>query len=268
MPKALIPALMLALALALPGRAEELPEEPVVGTLLPGWQQADGTRMAALRLELAPGWKTYWRSPGDAGIPPQIDWSGSRNLAGVALHWPAPRVYREGGVTTVGYKDVLVLPVTLRPTRPGAMEVTAALDIGVCKDVCIPHRMTIEGTIADGATSPSPVIAAALAARPLSAREGGLSSATCALRPSADGLEITAELRLPPLGGREMVVIEPGRAEVWASEMDVTRQGGTLRAVGDLAALSGGTFALDRSALTITVLGDGQAVEIRGCQPG
>lgn len=49
--------------------------------LLPGWETADGHRVAALKLVLEPGWKTYWRSPGDAGVPPVFDWSGSEILA-------------------------------------------------------------------------------------------------------------------------------------------------------------------------------------------
>ena len=89
-----------------------------VTEILQGWQQADGTRIAALKLTLAPGWKTYWRSPGDTGIPPQFDWSKSSNLRSVGITWPAPYVYRDRGVTTIGYKDVLVLPFAITPVNP------------------------------------------------------------------------------------------------------------------------------------------------------
>lgn len=265
----LLSCLSLLVALGHPVAAQSLFESPIQGEILSGWQQADGSRIAAFRLELKPGWKTYWRSPGDAGIPPQIDWRGSRNLGSVGLIWPAPQVYREGGVTTIGYKDVLVLPFSIAPRRAGKpVTLKAELDIGVCKDVCIPHRMRLETTLDGAATAPTPAIAAALAARPLSAREGRVARASCALQPSADGLQIEARVEMPRLDGREVVVIEPGSPGIWMSETDVSREGQTLKAIGDLAALDGGPLAIDRSRITITVLGGGQAVEIKGCQAG
>ncbi|MFY8145805.1 MAG: protein-disulfide reductase DsbD domain-containing protein, partial [Rhodobacter sp.] len=81
-------ALVLALAcLSHPARAMTQ-DDLLSAEVLPGWRTEQGTHMAALRLTLAPGWKTYWRSPGDAGIPPLFNWSGSQNLSGVRVHWP------------------------------------------------------------------------------------------------------------------------------------------------------------------------------------
>lgn len=261
-------ALLLGFASVLPLGAQQAFDTPISGEILHGWQQADGTRVAAIKLTLAPGWKTYWRSPGDTGIPPQFDWSRSSNLRGVGITWPAPQVYREGGVTTIGYKDVLVLPIAIAPKTAGKpISLRANLDLGVCKDVCIPHQMTLTAVIDDQNTRPTAAIAAALAAQPLSAREGNVRSATCSLRPNADGLEIEAQLSMPSLGGREVVVIEPGHPTIWMSETDVTRRGGALTATGDLAATNGGALAIDRSAIRITVLGASQAVEIKGCDP-
>lgn len=262
-------ALALSVLAAGPLAAQQILETPVAGKILHGWQQADGTRIAALQLTLAPGWKTYWRSPGDTGIPPQFDWSRSANLRGVGVTWPAPKVYREGGVTTIGYKDVLVLPVALAPKNPEQpIKLLVRLDMGVCKDVCIPHKMTLKTVIDDQNITPTPAIAAALAARPLSAKEGGVASARCALKPNDQGMEIRAELSMPALGGREVVVIEPSDADLWMSETDVTRSGDRLTATGDLAQTNGGAFALDRSNITITVLGASAAVEIEGCDAG
>ena len=73
-------ALLASLAALGPGHATTQ-DDVLQATLLPGWQTASGSHMAAVDLTLAPGWKTYWRSPGDAGIPPRFDWSGSKNVA-------------------------------------------------------------------------------------------------------------------------------------------------------------------------------------------
>ena len=63
-------------------------DEVVSASVLTGWRMENGHHMAALRITLAPGWKTYWRAPGEAGIPPRFDWTGSDNLSAVTVHWP------------------------------------------------------------------------------------------------------------------------------------------------------------------------------------
>jgi len=267
--KTLLTTVSLALAGTLPLAAQSVMEIPVTGEIIEGWERPDGTRVAAIRIALAPGWKTYWRSPGDAGIPPQIDWSGSRNLRGVGLTWPAPTVYPHHGVKTIGYKDALVLPLTIAPRKAGkAVKLRAALDIGVCNDVCMPFSLNVSATLDGSDTKPTPVIAAALAQRPYSAEEAGVRAATCALRPIEDGFEITATLTMPHTGGREHVVIEPGQPGLWMSETDVARSANTLTAKGDLIPTGGSAVAIDRSKIVITVLGKNQAVEIKGCTPG
>lgn len=268
MMKTLLTAFALSCA-SLPVAAQSVIETPATGEILQGWLQPDGTRVAAIRITLAPGWKTYWRSPGDAGIPPRIDWSGSRNLHAVGLEWPAPKVYPQNGMNTIGYKDQLVLPVTIAARQPGKpVKLRADLDIGVCKDICVPFSLKLNTTLDTAETKPTPAIAAALAQRPYSAAEAGVRAATCSLRPIEDGFEITAQLTMPATGGREHVIIEPGQPGVWMSETDVTRSGSTLTAKGDLVPMDSAALAIDRSKIIITVLGKSQAVEVKGCTPG
>ena len=78
----------------------------VSGRIIPGSRQDDGSRLAGLRLTLARGWKTYWRSPGEAGVPPSFDWSRSENVAGVEVLWPRPKFFDSFGLTTIGYAIV------------------------------------------------------------------------------------------------------------------------------------------------------------------
>src|SRR6056297_1939284 len=104
----IVPALaalaLVLLCMAGPARAQGgLPGEVVRAEILGGWVTESGTRIVGLRLSLAPGWRTYWSVPGDAGIPPQFDWSGSDNLVGVRVHWPAPTVFETYGMRTAGY---------------------------------------------------------------------------------------------------------------------------------------------------------------------
>ncbi|MCF1707434.1 hypothetical protein L0V05_01255 [Tabrizicola sp. J26] len=233
--------------------------------LLPGWQMQDGRRMAALALDLAPNWKTYWRSPGDAGIPPEFDWSRSENLADVRYHWPRPQVFDLNGMQSIGYKKHLVLPLELTATDPSKpIRLVASIDLGVCNDICMPASVSVEAELS-GTGQSDPLIKAALADQPIPANQAGANAISCEVSPSDDGLTITARMSLPPLGGKETVVIEPGPVPVWVSDADVTRKGGTLFASADMVSDSGGPIALDRRNLTLTVLGPDRAVEIKGC---
>lgn len=236
--------------------------------VLDGGKSANGTYQGALHLTLKDGWKTYWRAPGDAGIPPQFDWSRSRNVGDIAITWPAPYVFDQNGLQSIGYKDQLVLPIEITPKNPAKpVRLRGEMDLGVCKDVCVPGRLDFDHTL-NAEAGRNPAIAAALAARPFSASEAGVAGANCVLTPTSDGLRIEAHITMPSAGGAEVAVIEPGNPTLWASQSDTERRGGTLVASSEVVSASGGVFALDRSEVRITVLGANHAVDIIGCSAG
>jgi DsbC/DsbD-like thiol-disulfide interchange protein len=105
---------------------------------------AGETWSAGVQIDLAEGWKTYWRMPGEAGIAPHFDWSGSRNAADVEVRWPAPSRYEDASGETIGYAHRVVFPVTVRPADPSRpVELALQLDYAVCKDICIPARIDL-----------------------------------------------------------------------------------------------------------------------------
>lgn len=246
----------------------ELPEDMVQIEVLPGWQTPAGTQMAALRLTLAPGWKTYWRAPGEGGIPPAFGWAGSQNIGATTFHWPTPEVIDQNGLRSFGYHGTVVIPVEVTPAVPGqATRMQGEVEIGVCLDICVPVRLTFAADLPPGGPR-SPAIIAALIDNPEPAAEAGLTAVTCTAEPGEDGLWITARIDLPPTGGTEVVVIEAGDPLVWVSGTQVQRQGNRLTARAEMVHVSGTGFALDRSALRITVLGSDRAVDIQGCAAG
>jgi suppressor for copper-sensitivity B len=90
---------------------------------------------------MRPGWKIYWRSPGDAGFPPQPNWKGSANLASVAVAWPAPHRFDVLGLQTLGYEEEVVLPLEAAPLEPGrAVAVRATVPYLTCADICVPYE--------------------------------------------------------------------------------------------------------------------------------
>lgn len=237
--------------------------------ILSGWQRADGKHVAALQITLKDGWKTYWRAPGDAGIPPSFSWKGSRNLSGVAISWPTPRRISQGGVAAIGYEHAVTLPLTLRPAQKGQpIRLVGEIKIGVCKDVCVPMTLKLSQDLPLGQTKPDPRIAAALADRPYSASEAKVGRVACDVSPAKDGLKLRAEMDLPRTGGQEMAVIETTNPQIWVAQPDISRKGNRLIAETEMYHVEGHSFALDRSGLRITVLGKNRAVEIQGCPAG
>jgi DsbC/DsbD-like thiol-disulfide interchange protein len=237
-------------------------------SLLAGWTTAEGTHMAAFSVTLAPGWKTYWRSPGDAGIPPLFDWSGSENLAAVRYHWPRPEVFHTAGYLTLGYHDGMMLPVEVTPVDPTQPVVLrAVVEMGVCKDICLPSSVAVDAVLTVPGVN-NPAIKAALRERPVAAEAAGVGGVSCAIDAADDGMHVTATIAMPPLGGDETVVFESGVADIWASEAETTRAGDVLTTAARLVAPSRAPFALDRSGIVLTVIGADQAVEIRGCPAG
>jgi len=93
-----------------------------------------------LDFRLAPHWKIYWRSPGDAGYPPRLDWAGSSNFAGATMAWPAPQRFSVQGLDTIGYTDAVVFPLTARLEHAGtAAHLRLALSYLTCEKICIPY---------------------------------------------------------------------------------------------------------------------------------
>lgn len=273
-----------ALAAILPALAgaAELPPGVTGARLLAPAPAADGALMTALEITLAPGWKTYWRSPGDSGIPPTFDWSRSQNLGAAQPLWPAPEVIQSGQDRTLGYHDRLLLPVQLTPQRAGdPVALRLVADFGVCRDICVPAH--VELSAPPPQARPDPQVAEALARLPSTGR----GAPRCNTEDIPDGVRLTATL--PPLEEPAAGVAAPAPAAappsaaaalpaaameletpgVWVSAAEVAAASGGLTATADFVAPSGKPFALDRNALRLTLIGaDGRAVEYRGCQSG
>lgn len=259
-------SLLLALIAATPGLADDGPGPHAAVDILPGWRLADGTHMAALRITLDAGWKTYWRAPGEAGIPPSFDWSGSDNLAGVDVHWPVPEVIASDGMTTLGFTRELILPIEVTPVDPAAdIALTGSLAFGICHDICMPVTSEVNAALPALATAEVAAISAALDARPATATEANVAAARCAVTEIADGLRVTAEFEMPMLGEGEYSVFEPTDPTIWVSESVTRREGGVLVAEADLVPPQAKPFALDTATLRFTVLADGRGVDILGC---
>jgi DsbC/DsbD-like thiol-disulfide interchange protein len=107
--------------------------------LIAGSRTNDAMARAGIEIKLAPGWKTYWRYPGDSGVPPRFDFAGSENVKSIEIMWPAPHRFSDESGITIGYKDDVIFPLRIVP-QDAAKSVLLRLkaDYAVCEKICIP----------------------------------------------------------------------------------------------------------------------------------
>jgi DsbC/DsbD-like thiol-disulfide interchange protein len=167
--------------------------------LVSGTLNRDGgdALFAGVQLRLDPGWKTYWRNPGDSGVPPTFDWSGSKNLKSAEVLYPVPHRFDDANGTAIGYDDEVVFPVKITPERDGEpVSLALTFEYGICKDLCIPNAVELgAGLPPDLGKGDAMLIGTALARVPKPAQADGLpriGSITAELDGPAPGLEIEA----------------------------------------------------------------------------
>jgi len=146
--------------------------------LVSGTVDLDGspTLVAGVQLRMELGWKTYWKNPGDSGVPPVFDWAGSKNLKHAELLYPAPHRFAEANGTAIGYDDEVVFPVKLTPEREGEpIELKLAFAYGLCKNLCVPNEVSLELALApDAGKGDAALIENFLARVPKPAQDGVL----------------------------------------------------------------------------------------------
>jgi suppressor for copper-sensitivity B len=224
-----------------------------------------------LEIRLQPGWKTYWRFPGDAGLAPQLDWSGSSNLASATLAWPAPTRFRQFGLETFGYEKEVILPVTVRRADlQQPLTARAAVDLLVCHDICVPAHFDLTLALPLGPATPAAEaasIARSVQRVPGDGRAAGL--ALVAVRAAGDtgtpGLEIEATAREPFRAADLFVESTP--PQVFAAPVISLDGDGRhlLARLAPAAAIGGETPAVSApavgSTVTITLVDGDRALE-------
>jgi DsbC/DsbD-like thiol-disulfide interchange protein len=265
LPKALCALLTISIAPTCVD-AQTMPPDVVKAELRPGWRTDQGTQIAALHLTLAPGWKTYWRSPGDAGIPPEFDWRASEGVSDVSYFWPRPQVFDLNGMRTIAYKNELVLPIEFKLAAPdGVAHVVGKIDIGVCDEICVPVSLKVVADLTAGARN-DPLIRAALDDLPGKASDAGVGKPRCKTEPTRDGLRLTTSISYKAARTGDFAVIELPERPVWTSPVETTAGGGQLVQVTDMVPADASPFVLNRAGIRTTIfMVSGDVIEVMGC---
>lgn len=163
------------------------------------------TLRLGLEFQLKDDWKVYWRSPGDAGYPPSVDWAGSENFAQAEIAWPVPHRFELFGIQTAGYKHHVVFPLTVTVTDPSQpLRLKGVVDYLICSDICVPGHAEVSLALpADGSgggQEAAHLIDQFQARVPAAGR--GLTLSEAVIEPGANGGAVLAVsvAALPPLG--------------------------------------------------------------------
>jgi DsbC/DsbD-like thiol-disulfide interchange protein len=221
---------------------------------------------AGIQIRLKPGWHTYWRYPGDAGVPPRFDFAGSQNVKAVEVLWPAPQRIAEESLVAIGYTGDLTLPLVIVPQNAAKpVVVRLKLDYAVCEKLCVPAEGRSELVLAGGPSSLDAVLAAAAARVPQKVALGqGPALAVKSVR-REDGAakpRIIVDVAAPP--GTDAVLFAEGPTPEWALPVPA-------RIGGAPAALQRFAFELDGAppgvkyegaAITLTAVAGDAAIEV------
>src|SRR5437588_528032 len=170
-------AVLLASLMSLEARAEDASPWQRDGhsavRLLAG-SRSGAVLLGGIAFQLEPGWKTYWRTPGDSGVPPRFDFSKSENIEAVTILWPAPTKFDDGaGGHSVGYHNQIVLPLRIvakNPDKPVTLR--ADINYAVCEKLCIPVEANPELSFNSVARTEDSALFAALDTVPKPANVG------------------------------------------------------------------------------------------------
>ncbi len=170
-------ATLFASCLAIEARAEDASPWQKDGhsaiRLLAG-SRSGAVLLGGIAFQLQPGWKTYWRTPGDSGVPPRFDFSKSENIEAVTVLWPAPTKFDDGaGGHSMGYHDQIVLPLRIvAKNADKPVTLRAAINYAVCEKICIPVEANAELGFTSVASTEDSALFAALDTVPKPANVG------------------------------------------------------------------------------------------------
>ncbi|WP_051786336.1 protein-disulfide reductase DsbD family protein [Endozoicomonas numazuensis] len=236
---------------------------------LSGEEDSDSRQLsAALEVQLSGDWKTYWRSPGEAGIPPEVDWrinqqQGSSNVENVEWLWPVPERIEMLGLHTFGYKNGTVFPLLIQvEDLSEPVSINAKLQLSSCTTICVltDYDIRLDFTPSELESDPeaSFLIDKALSQVPTYMPDTGLSTESVVWDKGSNKVIVTAHSETG--WEKEVDVIIDGQEDITFSVPDIKVQGSQLQAVMDASSWLG-DYDLSEEKVTVTLLNGDSALE-------
>ena len=226
--------------------------------------KGDAALRAGIEIKMQPGWKTYWRYPGDSGVPPRFDFSGSENLKDAKVLFPAPHLFTDETGHSLGYKNSTIFPLVIAPQQPGKpVRLRMKIDYAVCEKLCVPAEGSAELTLGSSASSHNADLSAAEARVPKSVPAAQIvltaKRVTAAAKPT-----VNVDFATP--AGQSVELFVEGPTPEWALPIPTPVQGapaGRARFAFELDGLPPGVDPKGNFDLTFTVVTGERALEVK-----
>src|SRR6266700_748943 len=219
--------------------------------------------LGGIAFQLQPGWKTYWRTPGDSGVPPRFDFSKSENIEAVTILWPAPTNFDDGaGGHSLGYKNQIVLPLRIvAKNADKPVTLRAGINYAVCEKLCIPVEAIAELPFASVASTEDSALFAALDTVPKPANIGDPNPLTIRDVKRDGKSSVLVDVAAPD--AREVSLFVEGPTPDWALPVPTLREQsspGVKRFAFELDGLPPGANP-EGAALKLTLVGGDRSYE-------
>ena len=219
---------------------------------------------AGVEVKLAPGWKTYWRYPGDSGVPPRFDFAQSKNVKSITVSWPAPRRFSDSSGSSIGYKDAVIWPIRIVPQRPDQpVQLILKIDYAICEKLCIPVEANAELALTGEPSSYETALAGAeqRVPKPASLGQGSPTIRSVKRGGTAGQPQVTVDITAP--ADQPVDLFVEGPTPDWALPLPDPAPGpdGSRRFTFDLDGLPPGAKA-EGAQLRFTLVSPAQAIEV------
>jgi DsbC/DsbD-like thiol-disulfide interchange protein len=226
--------------------------------------KSDVALRAGIEIKMQPGWKTYWRYPGDSGVPPHFDFSASENLKVARVLYPAPHLFTDETGHSLGYKNEAIFPVEVVPRQPGKpVRLHLKMDYAVCEKLCVPAEGNAELTLTPGQSSHDKALASAEASVPKRVPAEQLGLTARRVNSAAKPL-VAVDLKAP--AGQAVQLFVEGPSPEWALPIPQPAQGapsGHAQFGFELDGLPPGVDPKGNFELTFTIVLGERALEIK-----
>jgi DsbC/DsbD-like thiol-disulfide interchange protein len=232
------------------------------------WRQRTSAPMrAGIEIRLKPGWHTYWRYPGDAGVPPRFDFAGSRNVNAVTVHWPAPRRMVEQGLSVIGYTEDVILPLAIEPrSRAEPVTLRFKAEYALCEKLCLPAQGAAQLALGEENSQWDAALAEAQLRVPKKralGEAGELAIRSVRREGNATRSRVVIEVAAP--AGAHVDLFAEGPSPDWALPLPVVdgaaAAGGLQRFAFDLDGAPAGA-KYEGAVITLTAVAGNDAIEV------
>ncbi len=227
---------------------------------------ADGSLQVGIDIWLNDGWKTYWRSPGDAGYPVTVEWSESDNAEPTQMQWPAPHRFSLFDLDTFGYGERVVFPVNVHvpdPSQP--VHLSAMVDYLLCKEICVPQTASVSLTLDPGTPIAGPdaqLIDLYQSQVPGDGSQSGFSLDDITLTNTGNGIAVRVT-SVFPLTAPDVILEGPEDILFSRPAIDLQEDGLGFTATLQAETVEGTHADLAEKDLTLTILDGTRGLEAR-----